>query len=134
MINSELQGALQGILPAVITTVSKENIPNVSYISQVHFIDEKHLGISWQFFNKTYKNIQNNAQYSVVVTNPTTFSMWKIDLKLVEVLKEGDLFDEMDIALEAIASMCNAEDFFKLKAVVVGEIVSIEQQFDGFNN
>ncbi len=134
MSNTELLGAFQGILPGVITTVSKENIPNVSYISQVHYIDEERLGISWQFFNKTYHNIQDNPHFSVVVTNPVTFSMWKIDLKLVEIIKDGDLFDEMDLALEAIASMYRAEDIFKLKAVVVGKIISIEKQFDGFKS
>lgn len=134
MNNTGLQGAFQGILPGVITTISRDNVPNLSYISQVHFIDEKRLGISWQFFNKTYQNIQDNPHYSVVVTNPTNFSMWKINLILVEVVKEGELFDEMDMALEAIASMYHAEDIFKLKAVVIGEIVSIEQQFDGSNS
>jgi uncharacterized protein len=134
MITADLLGALQGIVPGVITTVSKENIPNLSYISQVHFIDDKHLAISWQFFNKTYRNIQENPRFSVVVTSPTTFSMWKIDLNFMVTLTEGELFDEMDLALEAIASMYRAEKVFKLKAIVIGEILSIQQQFDGFEN
>jgi hypothetical protein len=134
MITADLQGALQGIVPGVITTVSKENIPNLSYISQVHFIDDKHLAISWQFFNKTYRNIQENPRFSVLVTSPTTFSMWKIDLNFIETLTEGELFDEMDLALEAIASMYKAENVFKLKAIVIGEILSIQLQFDGFEN
>jgi hypothetical protein len=134
MISTELQGALQGILPGIITTVSKENIPNLSYITQVHYIDNDHLAISWQFFNKTYKNIQESPYFSVVVTSPTTFSMWKIDLIFVKTLTEGDLFDEMEMTLEAIASMYKAKDIFKLKAIVIGEIVSIEQQFDGSQN
>lgn len=132
MISADFQGALQGILPGVITTVSKDNIPNLSYISQVHYVDEEHLAISWQFFNKTYRNIQENPNFSVLITSPTTFSMWKIDLHFVETLREGDLFDEMEMALEAIASMYKAEDVFKLRAIVIGKIVSIENQFDGF--
>ena len=131
MINAEIQEALQGMVPSVITTVSKENIPNLSYISQAHFVDDKHLAISWQFFNKTYKNIQENPKFSVVVTSPTTFSMWKINLIYTEILTEGDLFDELELALEAIASMQGASDLFKLHAVLVGEIVSIQQQFNG---
>jgi len=134
MISTELQGAFQGILPGVITTVSKENIPNLSYISQVHYIDNEHLAISWQFFNKTYKNIKDNPYFSVVVTSPTTFSQWKIDMNFIEALTEGDLFDEVELALEAIASMYKAEDIFKLQAIMIGKIVAIEQQFDGFEN
>ena len=131
MINAQIQEALQGILPSVITTVSKENIPNLSYISQAHFIDDKHLAISWQFFNKTYRNLQDNARFSVIVTSPSTFSMWKIDMIYTEFLSEGDLFDELEVALEAIASMHGASDTFKLRAILIGEIVSVEQQFDG---
>ena len=131
MIYAEIQEALQGFVPSVITTVSKENIPNLSYISQAHFVDNKHLAISWQFFNKTYKNLQNNSRFSVVVTSPSTFSMWKIDLIYIEFLTEGELFDELEVALEAIASMQGASEIFKLRAILIGEIVSIEQQFDG---
>jgi len=134
MISTELQGAFQGIFPGVITTVSKENIPNLSYISQVHYIDNEHLAVSWQFFNKTCKNIQDNPNFSVVVTSPTTFSMWKIDLNFIESLTEGDLFDEIEMALEAIASIYKVEDIFKLQAIMIGKIVSIEQQFDGYEN
>lgn len=134
MISADFQGALQGILPGVITTVSKDNIPNLSYISQVHYVDEENLAISWQFFNKTYHNIQENPNFSVLITSPTTFSMWKIDLIFVETLRDGELFDEMEMALEAVASMYKAEDIFKLQAIVIGKIVSIENQFDGFKS
>lgn len=131
MINSEIQEALQGIFPSVITTASNDYVPNLSYISQAHYVDNRHLAVSWQFFNKTYKNIRQNGKFSVVVCSPTTFSMWKIDMLFKEVKSDGDLFEELATALEAIAVMQGATDIFKLKAIIIGEIVSIEQQFDG---
>ena len=57
--------------------------------------------------------------------------MWKINLQLEEVLKEGDLFDEMEMALDAIASMQGASDVFKLAAALICKIESTETQFDG---
>ena len=31
--------------------------PNVTYLSIVHRLDEWHVGLSYQFFNKTRKNV-----------------------------------------------------------------------------
>lgn len=131
MITAEIQEALQGIFPSTLTTVSKDLVPNVNYISQAHFVDETHLAISWQFFNKTIKNLEANPRFSVFVSSPTTFSMWKIDLLHKETKTEGELFNELETALEAIASMQGAQDIFKLKGIIIGEVVSIEQQFYG---
>lgn len=131
MITSEIQEALQGIFPSTLTTVSKEKVPNVNYISQAHFVDENHLAISWQFFNKTIKNLNENPKFSVFVSSPTTFSMWKIDLLYKETITDGELFNELETALEAIATMQGAQGIFKLKGVIIGEVVSIEQQFNG---
>ncbi|HKJ41226.1 MAG TPA: pyridoxamine 5'-phosphate oxidase family protein [Sunxiuqinia sp.] len=134
LITSEIQNALQGIVPSVMATTSPDGLPNLTYISQAHFVDDKHLAISWQFFNKTWKNLQTNPNFSVVVTAPQNWAMWKIKLRFVELLKEGELFDEMEIALEAIATMQGAADVFKLAAVLMCEIVSIETQFHGITD
>lgn len=131
LITAEILEALQGVVPSVIATASAEGIPNITYISQAHFVDDDHLALSWQFFNKTWRNIQENPGFSVVVTEPKNWAMWKINLQLKEVLREGDLFDEMELALEAIASMQGASDVFKLAAILICKIESVEIQFDG---
>lgn len=134
LITSEIQNALQGIVPSVMATTSPDGMPNLTYISQAHFVDDNHLAISWQFFNKTWRNLQTNTNFSVVVTAPQNWAMWKINLHFEELLKDGELFDEMEIALEAIASMQGAADVFKLAAVLMCEIVSIETQFHGITS
>ena len=131
LITSEIQNALQGIVPSVMATSSLDGVPNLTYISQAHFVDNEHLAISWQFFNKTWRNIQENPNFSVVVTAPQNWAMWKINLHFEELLKEGELFEEMEIALEAIATMQGALDVFKLAAVLLCKIESIENQFHG---
>ena len=131
LITAEIREALQGVVPSVIATASSDGIPNITYISQAHFVDDDHLALSWQFFNKTWRNIQENPGFSVVVSEPKNWAMWKINLQLEKVLKEGDLFDEMEMALEAIASMQGASDVFKLAAILICKIESVEIQFDG---
>lgn len=134
LITEEIKEALQGFVPSVIATSSAKGVPNITYISQAHYVDEHHLALSWQFFNKTWDNIQENPSFSVVVTEPRKWVMWKINLQLEEVLKEGELFEEMELALEAIASMQGASDVFKLAAILICRIKSVENQFDGLSD
>ena len=131
LITDEMHHALQGLIPSVIATASANGVPNLTYISQVHFVNDDHLAISWQFLNKTWKNIQENPDFSVVVTAPVSWAMWKINLRFTELQKEGELFDELAIALEAIATMQGALNVFRLAAVLICKINSVEILFNG---
>ena len=51
LITDEMHHALQGLIPSVIATASANGVPNLTYISQVHFVNDDHLAISWQFLN-----------------------------------------------------------------------------------
>lgn len=127
-ISSDMMPAFQGVIPPTLATVSKEGIPNVTYISQVFYIDEEHVAISRQFFNKTWRNIGHNPRFAVAVTCPESFSMWKITLEYKEEQREGSVFDEMDMMINAIASMQGLEDVFQLDSAVICKVLSIETQ------
>ena len=118
--------AFQGVIPPTLATASLDGIPNVTYISHVHYIDEEHLAISRQFFNKTWKNINENPHFSIAVTCPESFTLWKINLCYQKEEKEGDLFDEMEMIITAIASMQGMEDTFKLQSAVICKVESIQ--------
>jgi predicted pyridoxine 5'-phosphate oxidase superfamily flavin-nucleotide-binding protein len=104
-ITPEMMPALQGVVPPTLATVSADGIPNITYISHVQYIDDEHLAISRQFFNKSWKNINENPVFMVAVTCPQTWSIWKITLKYQEEKTEGAIFDEMDMMIQAIATM-----------------------------
>ena len=55
-----LRTCLEGVIPSVIATVDTEGTPNITYVSQVHYVDKEHVALSFQFFNKTRENILNN--------------------------------------------------------------------------
>ena len=118
--------AFQGVIPPTLATVSLDGMPNVTYISHVHYMDEEHLALSRQFFNKTWKNISENPRFAVVVTCPESFTLWKIVLSFVEENMEGDLFDEMNMIIIAIATMKGMEDTFRLQSVVICKVESIQ--------
>ena len=56
----DVRACFEGIIPAVVSTCSAEGVPNVAYISQVFYAGERHVALSFQFFNKTRQNILAN--------------------------------------------------------------------------
>ena len=125
MIKEEMKVAMQGIIPSAVVTVDKEGVPNISYVSQIYYVDDQHVALSHQFLNKTIRNIMGNAKASVNILSPEDFTQWRLDLEHSHTETEGDLFDTMSMQLEAIASMCGMEDVFRLKAAEVFKLLSV---------
>ena len=127
MITEEIVSGLQGALPSSLATVDKDGTPNVSYISQVFYVDSNHVALSNQFFNKSMRNIKSTGIGTVNVIRPDNLKSWYIKLKYKETKTSGDLFDNMSMQLEAIATMTGMEDVFKLKAAEIFEVTKIEE-------
>lgn len=121
----EIKPALQGVIPSVVVTCSLDGVPNTTIISQVYYIDDTHVALSYQFFNKTIRNVRENPYMSAIVTDPETHANWNLDLRFERSETEGSLFDEMDMKLEAIASMSGMSDVFKLRAADIYEVESV---------
>ena len=62
----------QGLLPAQLFTCSADGIPNAAYLSHVDYVDPTHVALSYQFFNKSRRNISENPYACVSVPDPDT--------------------------------------------------------------
>ena len=125
-ITEEIRSAMQGIIPSAFVTCSADGTPNTAYISQVYYVDEDHVAISHQFFNKSIRNVRENPQVCVSIVNPESFMMWRLDLLFSHSETEGKLFEEMSGQLEAIASMMGMENIFRLKSADVYKILQLQ--------
>jgi adenylate cyclase len=121
-----LATCFQGILPAQFFTCSLDGIPNAAYVSHVEYVDPSHVALSFQFFNKSRRNVAENPNALVMVPDPDTGQGWLLRLKFVRSETEGPLFDRMALRIEAIASYCGLKGIFKLRASDVYEVVSID--------
>ena len=121
-----LATCFQGIVPATLFTCSREGIPNAAFLSHVDYVDSSHVALSFQFFNKSRRNVAENPQALVIVIDPDTGQNWQLRLKYVRSETEGPLFDRMFLRIEAIASYCGLKGIFKLRAADVYEVLSIE--------
>lgn len=123
--DEEIQPALQGVIPAVIATSSADGTPNITYISQVYYVDENHVALSRQFFNKTVRNICENPQVLVTLTNPLNNAIYNLSLEFRESQAGGRVFDDMKLQLDVIAHTQGKTDVFSLLAADIYYVKNI---------
>ena len=121
-----LATCFQGILPAQLFTCSLDGIPNAAYLSHVEYVDDAHVALSFQFFNKSRRNVAENPQALVMVPDPDTGQGWLLRVAFVRSETEGPLFEQMALRIEAIASYCGLKGIFKLRAADVYRVLSID--------
>jgi adenylate cyclase len=121
-----LATCFQGLIPAELFTCSSDGIPNAAYLSHVEYVDPEHVALSFQFFNKSRRNVAENPQALVIVLDPDTGQGWSLRLHYVRSETSGPLFERMDLRIEAIASYCGLKGIFKLRAADVYRVLAIE--------
>jgi hypothetical protein len=120
-----LAPCFQGLIPAMLFTCSADGIPNAAYLSHVDYVDATHVALSFQFFNKSRRNIAENPQATVKMIDPDTGQGWLLSLRFVRSETSGPLFERMALRIESIASYCGLKGIFKLLAADVYEVASV---------
>jgi hypothetical protein len=127
VITEELMPALEGAIPAIIATTSASGIPNATYIWQVFYVDDKHVAVSRQFFNKTAQNILENPVACILVTSPVTYLLYKLYVRFIESQQQGPVFDRIAFEVDIIAGMQNQTSKFNLISADIFEIIKVER-------
>jgi adenylate cyclase len=122
----DIRPCLEGAIPAVMATCSGDGTPNVAYISQVYYVDERHVALSFQFFNKTRQNILANPRATVLLLHPQTVAYYRLHLRYLRTETEGPVFEGMKAQLAGIASHTGMQDVFRLRGSDVYEVGQIE--------
>jgi adenylate cyclase len=122
----DIRDCFEGAIPAIVATCDAGGVPNVAYISQVYYVDERHVALSFQFFNKSRRNVAENPQALVRVIDPDTSQTWTLRLRLVRSETAGPVFERMALRIEAIASYMGLKGIFRLLAADIYEVLSIE--------
>jgi adenylate cyclase len=123
----QIRSCLEGVIPAVLATCATDGSPNVAYVSQMHYVDPRHVALSFQFFNKTRENILANPQATALVIDPVTAQSYRLSLLYLRTETGGGLFEAMKARLAGIASHTGMSGVFKLQGSDIYLVQSIEQ-------
>jgi hypothetical protein len=124
---TEIRAALDSGLPALMVTCSADGTPNATVISKVYYVDDAHVALSFQFFNKTIRNVRENPRAWAGVTDHVGQTDWALNLEFERSETEGPIFDAMDMQIEAIASATGMSGIFKLRAADIYRVLSVEK-------
>lgn len=122
----DLRRSLDGAFPSLIATCDAAGVPNVSALSDACFVDDTHLALSFQFFNKTRANILANPHATLQVTDPHSGARYRIAARYLRTETDGALFARMKARLAGIASHAGMTKVFRLLGADVYEVLGIE--------
>ena len=120
-----IKNCFEGVVPGMLATCDTDGVPNISLVSQVHFVDCSHVALSYQFFNKTRCNILETGRAAVSVMDPETVTDYRLDLVYEETQSDGPLFEIMKAKLAGIASHSGMDGVFKLLGADIFRVVCI---------
>lgn len=121
-----IRDALEGGAPAVIATCAADGTPNVSYLSDVIYVDERHVALSWQFFSKTRANVLENPYARLLLMHPSSAARTRMLVQYLRTETEGPLFERLRARLAGIASHQGMAAVFRLRGADVYRVLALE--------
>ena len=124
---AEVRPCLEGVIPAIMATCAADGTPNVAYISQVFYVDEQHVALSFQFFNKTRQNLMANPRSTVLLLHPVTARFYRLHLRYLRTEESGAVFESMKAQLASIASHSGMSGVFRLLGSDIHHVIEVER-------
>jgi hypothetical protein len=123
---SGLRRMFEGVIPATMCSVSAEGVPHLCYLSQVEYVDEAHVALSFQFFNRSRENILATRRCAVTVDDPYTAAGVRLQLRYLRTEHDGPVFERMKAKLAGIAAHCGMEKVYHLQGADLYQVESVE--------
>lgn len=121
-----IRDCFEGCIPSAIATCAVDGTPNIALLSHVHYLDENHVALSFQFFNKTRANILANPFAEVQLVHPDNGAHFRLSLQYLRTETEGPVFESMRAKLAAIASHTGMSKVFKLLGSDIYRVLGVE--------
>ncbi|HOM13053.1 MAG TPA: GAF domain-containing protein [Rubrivivax sp.] len=123
----DIRACMEGTIPGVMATCDGDGMPNVTYVSQVEYVDARQLALSFQFFNKTRRNVLANPHTELLVVHPRHGAMYRIAARYLRTESEGAVFERMRAKLAGIASHSGMAGVFHLRGADLYAVERVEQ-------
>jgi adenylate cyclase len=121
-----IRDCFDSTVPAIMATADMDGTPNVTYLSQVQFVDHEHIALSYQFFNKTRQNILANPHAQLMILNPKAATTYRLSIQYLRTETSGPLFERMKAKLAGIASHTGMSGVFRLLGSDIFHVADIQ--------
>ena len=121
-----LRRCFDGRIPAVIATASAAGLPNITYLSAVHQVDEERVALSNQFMSKTSRNLAENPVASLVLIDPVSYSEYRLTLRYERTDRRGPVFERLRDDVDKVAALTGMRDIFRLRSADICRVEAIE--------
>jgi adenylate cyclase len=122
---ADLHRCFGGAIPAVLATSSAEGMPNITYLSRVHAVDDERIALSNQFFSKTARNLAENPRAQVLLVDPENHDEYRLELLYERTERRGQVFEKLRADVDAIAALTGMQDVFKLRAADIYRVLDL---------
>ncbi|HEX5806092.1 MAG TPA: GAF domain-containing protein [Macromonas sp.] len=122
-----IRECFEGVIPGHIATCDPDGVPNLAYLSQVQYIDNEHVALSYQFFNRTRQNVLANSPVRLLLTSHLTGAQYRLTLRYLHTEQSGALFEQMKAKLAGIAAHTGMSNVFQLLGSDIYRVLAIEQ-------
>jgi adenylate cyclase len=124
----EIERCFGGAIPAVLATASADGVPNVTYISRAHRVDDERIALSNQFMSKTARNLAVNPRASLLLMDPVTHDEYRLTLVYERTERRGHVFERLRADIEALAALEGMQGVYRLRAADVFRVVEIIEE------
>ncbi|MBY5819529.1 GAF domain-containing protein [Rhizobium leguminosarum] len=123
---ADLEACFEGVIPSIISTADADGLPNISYLSHVAMVDDRHVALSNQFFAKTAANIRLNPHAMLLLVDARNSAQFRLQLVFAHTLEAGPLFEHISLQIDASSAQVGMAGIMKLRNLDVFRVVSIE--------
>ncbi|MDD3446675.1 MAG: GAF domain-containing protein, partial [Zavarzinia sp.] len=122
----DLAACFEGVIPSIIATVDDGGMPNISYLSQVHYVDDEHVALSNQYFTKTAANVRSRGTASLIVVDGRTGAQYVLDIAFEDSFATGELFERMSDHLNAMSAQQGMAGMMSLRSADLYRVLHFE--------
>jgi adenylate cyclase len=123
----EIERCFGGAIPAVLATASADGVPNITFISRAHKVDDERVALSNQFMSKTARNLAENPRADVLLIDPVSYQEFRLSLVYERTDRRGHVFERLRADLDALAALEGMQDVFRLRAADIFRVVELTE-------
>src|SRR5262249_11456440 len=87
----DVRRMLEGVVPPAMCTASLDGVPHVNYLSHAEYVDEDHVALTYQFFNRSRQNVLATRRAALSIDDPYTGAGMVMQLEYLHTETSGPL-------------------------------------------